>query len=101
VSPTLPPTDDHDETPDEALRALRGALDAGRPERRTRSLVDGAHSALDAALDAARVAGRTETLAEYRPSDLTRSEADRTDYAAVLAAELAHGAVHALVRGVR
>lgn len=71
------------------------------PERRIRSLVDDAHARIRDAVDAARVAGRAEVTLDVRPSDLTRDAFDRADSRAVLAAELAHGAVDALVRGPR
>lgn len=70
-----------------------------RPERRVRSLVDTAHAAITAAFDAGRLAGRADVLVDVRPSDLTRANADDADARAVLALELAHGAVDALVRG--
>ena len=66
-----------------------------------RSLVDDAHARIAEACDAARLSGRADVLVDWRPSDLTRSAADDADARAVLAVELAHGAVDALVRGHR
>lgn len=69
------------------------------PERRVRSLVDDAHARIRDAVDAARLAGRFEVVVDEHPGDAAREQYDRADRAAVLALELAHGAVDALVRG--
>lgn len=96
MTPTIPPPDD----PDEARRALHGALDAGRPERRVRSLVDSAHGALDAAIDAARLAGRADVLVDVHPSDVTRANADEQDHRAVDARHYADDLIDEVARTI-
>lgn len=86
---------------DDALAALRRATTPHAPERRVRSLVDDAHARIRDLADAARLAGRADVLVDEHPSDRTRAAADDADRRAVLAAEVAHGAVDALVRGQR